>query len=121
MSLSARTYLKKAIQVYRKKEGATNLGSYRDAVTDFLHAAIDDPQVRKDHDQRAGSIQDWSHFIEDQIIYEGKSMFYGERNLKERKLILKYPIKDLPLHINDDFEFEEHKHFLLERLKNASK
>jgi len=47
--MSARAYalIKEAIDLFREEDGASELGAYRDVVTDVLHRAYEDHDINK--------------------------------------------------------------------------
>lgn len=126
MKLKPKNYIQRAVKAFREQHGASDLGSYRDVVTDILHMAFNDEKLRKaqttpsNHNYIATN-QDWDAYIKDQIAYGGYDVFQEERLNAELSLVRKIPTEDLPLHVNDEWEFEECRALFESRLKNEEK
>lgn len=107
--------IREAVRLYQEEQGATSLGSYRDVVTDLLHTAAEDKSLHKDLpkiDKRTDL-----HYILD----EGYDMYQEERRNAEAEKIGSIKEENLPLHINDDFEFEENRADFKRRLSGSKK
>ena len=96
MSDKAKRLLKQALQAYRDEDDSSRLGSYRDAITDLLHLINKDKMVSKECP--GYSVRD--------IADEGYGAFMEELEQAEYDKMVKIPDKDLPLHINDKWEFD---------------
>jgi hypothetical protein len=107
MSKKAKELIKQAIESYLVDDGATDLGSCRDAITDILHLAH--KRLRKKYD---------IDNLYNHLFPSSFSIFKDELMDAEHKRIARIKRKDLPLHIHDNFEFEESKDFLMARLKH---
>jgi len=46
MSLKAKQLLKQAVRAFLEEDGASDIGAYRDCVTDILHLAYNQPGMR---------------------------------------------------------------------------
>lgn len=108
MSAKAKKLIRETLKAYQEEDGATEKGSYRDLVTDLLHIA----SMKKTYKGRD---------IHCEILDEAWDMYLEERKTKEQDRITKIPAKDLSLHLHDEFEFEESRSYLEERIKEARK
>lgn len=110
MSDKAREHIRKAIQLYLEEDGATERGAVRDAITDALHIA-DDVDVNRMCNDR---LKD-----KDMLAQEAYDCYEEEERDEEIGRIDKIPDSDLPLHLDDYFEFEDSKSYLEERIKKC--
>lgn len=107
VSKKAVKHLEKAVQLYLDEDGASDIGAYRDAVTDILHLA----RKKFPRDTRFGSdLKGW-------ILDEAWNMVEEEVLNQELETISKTPKEDLPLLQTDDFETEAAQLELETRLK----
>lgn len=107
VSKKAVTHLEKAIQLYLDEDGASDIGAYRDAVTDILHLA----RKKFPRDSQFGSdLKGW-------ILDEAWGMVEEEVTNQELEKISQTPRDDLPLLQTDDFETEAAQLELETRLK----
>lgn len=116
---TARKIVQRAITAYREQDGASNMGSYRDVVTDLLHIAFNDYELRKEY--KVSDKEDnlnWSSHLKDQLN-EAYLMFEEEREQAENSLVNKIHREDLPLLINEKWEFESSRELYEERLKKG--
>ena len=116
MSDKAKDLLMEAIQEYQSGDGASRLGSFRDAVTDVLHLAHADEILRAECGNPDGP--KWISEIEG-IAEQGASSFETERLEAEYKEVNEIALKDLPLYIDHDWEFNTSHERVEERLKNG--
>lgn len=105
--------IREAVKGYYEEHGATSIGSYRDVITDLLHIAAEDKSLYKDL-PKIGK-RTVLHYILD----EGYDMYQEERRNAETEMVGTIKKENLPLHINDDFEFEENKEFFKSRLSGG--
>ena len=115
-----KTLLKKAVEAYRADQGASDMGSYRDAITDLLHMAFNDKELRKGWMTNDRGIQDnlnWDAAIKDYLIYESYDTFEEERETTENTKVGNIPDDELALHVNDIWEFESSRNLFNWRLK----
>ena len=120
--LKPHNFLQIAIKAYREQHGATEMGSYRDAVTDLLHLAFNDKKLRKQflsHDRGIQDNPNWDSYIKNELAWGAYDVFEEERELTENRLVQDIPAEDLPLHINDEWEFESTRHYFEEKLKHG--
>lgn len=106
MSVKARKLIRETLKAYQEEDGATEKGSHRDLVTDLLHIA----SMKKAYKGRD---------IHCDILDEAWDMYQEERKTKEQDRITKIPVENLSLHLHDEFEFEESRSYLEERIKEA--
>lgn len=110
MSKKAKAILRQAIKLYRKEDGASETGSYRDALTDVLHLLDDECKFDiKDEDDL------WS--LKDNVYRNAFNFFIEECQSNELKKIYKIPKKKLPLYINHQWRFKGNREIFLSRLK----
>jgi len=116
--MSARAYalIQEAIQILREEDGASELGSYRDVVTDVLHQAYEDPEINKG--EKTPGVR---HLLKDMILTEAMSMFEEEIEDKELKKIALIPRDELPLHTNREWETEEGTNYFRKRLEGDAR
>lgn len=121
--LTPRNYIQKAVAAYREQHGATELGSYRDTITDVFHIAFEDDVLRKQHSFTPvpDTNINWDAFLKDQLLWPAYTIFEEERETAELSLVENIPTEDLPLHVNDEWEFIFSQQLFKERLKNAKK
>jgi len=118
--LNARDHLKKAIKYYLEVDGASNIGSYRDVITDTLHLAFKDKKLRKEWVKPDKGVKDnanWDATLKDQLLWAGYDNYNEERENKELRKLNLIPAKDLPLYIDHPWEFVADE--FEKRLKNA--
>ncbi len=115
MSDKAKHLLMEAIQEYQSGDGATRLGSFRDAITDLLHLAHDDEILRAECglDGRNWIVQT------EEIAHQGAFSFEEERQEAEYKEVNEIALKDLPLYIDHNWGFDTSHDRVEERLKNG--
>jgi hypothetical protein len=116
MSDKAKHLLLEVVQEYQSGDGATRLGSYQDAVADLLHLAHDDEILRIECSCANG--RDWIGELQN-IAYQGVYSFEEERQQAEYKEVNEIALKDLPLYIDHDWEFESSRDRVEERLKEG--
>jgi len=112
MSDTACKLIKEAVKAHIKEDGASNLGAYRDVITEVLHLAYKDRKVtngKKDFNTRA--------MMKDMILIEGDSMFEEEVTNNEIEKICDIPKENLPTYINHEWETESGLQLFQQRLK----
>jgi len=115
MSDKAKELLEEAVEEYQSGDGATRLGSHVDAIIDILHLAHDNESLRAEQKSPKGS--DW--VIEMQhIIDQAHAGWVEETERAERSEVDNIPLKDLPMWIGHDWEFESNRLRLEQRLKD---
>lgn len=107
--------LLQAVHEYQSGDGASRLGSYQDAIADLLHLAHDDEILRA---ECACTGKDWIAKAKN-IALGGVFSFKEERQQAEYKEVNEIALKDLPLYIEHDWEFESSKDRVVERLKKS--
>jgi hypothetical protein len=112
MSHIARQHLQQAVKAYLEEDGASDMGAYRDAVTDILHLAKKDRRVFRSK-AIGGSLDMLNHWIT-QSAFDG---FQEELETAEVRKVRRIPQKKLALHLNDKFEFDGAIREFEERLK----
>lgn len=119
MSEKAKRLIQEAIEEYRSEsgDGATRQGSYQDAITDVLHLAHDDELLRAAQANPCGS--DWISWLYTILSPSGTSMFEEERQMQELEEVNAIPVKDLPVYIGHDWEFDSSGIRVAERLKEG--
>ena len=109
MSAKAKRLIKQAIKIIKEEDGASEIGGYRDAVTEILHLA--------NKKFRTGP-------------YSGPSMLYHwicteafeeELEIIEAGKVDAIPDEQLPLHSIDEFTYPASKARFEERLKKGNK
>jgi hypothetical protein len=116
MSDKARALLVELVQELQSGDGATRLGSYQDVVADLLHLANKDEILRAE--QNNPNNTDWIHTMDAIITNPGFSTFMEERWHKEVARIKEIPKKELPLYLNQDWEFpHDSKQYVEQRIK----
>jgi len=100
--------LLRAIQAYEKVDGATKLGSLRDAITDVLHEAYRKKVCNYTSDPLKNV---------EMLQQDAYQMFCEEEEEAEIKTMMAIPKKKLPLHIHDMYKFETTKGLFTKRLK----
>jgi hypothetical protein len=108
MSDNARKLIKQAIKLHLTEDGASDMGAYRDAITEVMHFAR-----KKFKDKSLDELQE-------RIINEGFQGFLEELELIEQQKLHRIPDKNLPLHSMDEFEFLTTQNLFIERLKGKS-
>jgi hypothetical protein len=112
MSAKAKKLLKQAVKVYLEEDGATELGSYRDAFTDLLHMAKKDRAIMKK------AWDDPYIYLKTNLVNDAFEAFVEESESIENALIAKLKTKNLPLHLDDKFHFDSSCKLFDERLKS---
>jgi hypothetical protein len=107
----AKTLLKKAIESYQKDDGATKLGSFRDALTDICHMAYKSRAI-KYTDDRLTDI----HILLNNTF----SILQEELETAEIDKVKAIPTKNLPLHIHDTYEFDSAREIFTDQLKRGN-
>ena len=108
--------LKKYVNEYQRRSGASRLGAFRDIATDLMHIAFADKDLDKAH-RKGCDFSDWDSFLYDSIFSEGHRMFWEEMEDNERELIEKMKPKELLCFNINDFNFESTKKLFEQRLK----
>jgi hypothetical protein len=108
MSDKARKLIKQAIQSHLDDDGASDIGAYRDVVTEVLHFA--NKKFKTGPYSGLDMLRHW-------ICGEGFSGFEEELEEEEANRLNKIPDKKLPLHTVDEFKFESVQQLFVERLK----
>jgi len=116
MSNKAKQLLIEAVQEYQSGDGASRLGSYQDAVADLLHLAHADEILRAEYGNPNG--RDWIEKAKN-IALGGVCSFKEERQQTEYKEVNEIALKDLPLYVDHDWEFDTSKDRIEERLKGG--
>ena len=123
MSDKAREFLLKAVANYVEEDGASELGGYRDVITDIMHAAFDDMALRKRHQPHANSLaesnQNWDAFLKDQLVMAGYDAFQEERETAENKMVENISREDLPIYVNERWEFASSLQIYESRVKDG--
>jgi len=116
--MSARAYalIKEAIDLFREEDGASELGAYRDVVTDVLHRAYEDHDINKG--EKTPSVR---LLLKNMILMEAESMFQEEIEDRELKRIATIPRDELPLHITREWETEEGASYYRKRLEGTAR
>ena len=114
MSDKAKKLLKQAVKVYLEEDGATEMGSYRDAITDLLHMAKKNKVVMKD----AGD-EPYPH-LKFELLDSCYDIFLEESESTEYDKVVNIPARELPLHLDDKFFFDSSRKLFDERLKSNS-
>jgi hypothetical protein len=109
MSDRAKLLLRQAVQAYEDDDGASKLGSYRDAMTDLLHFVDEDETVKKLNP---------GYPVRD-LADEAFGSFMEELEQAEYDKMQAIPDKDLPLHIHDKWEFDTVNQEFWKRLKEV--
>jgi hypothetical protein len=114
MSLKAKRLLKQAVKAFLEEDGASDIGTYRDCVTDILHLAY--KEARAKIKKPAKDTLDYlNHFI----CAMGFEAFQEELENAEIEKVNKIPDSKLPLHSMDEFSFDVAKTQFEERLKTG--
>lgn len=108
MSAKAKQLIKQAIQTIKDEDGASDIGCYRDVVTEVLHLA------RKKFKKGPYSNKD---YLLQEICSSGFLAFDEELELLELQKLNRIPKKNLPLHTIDEFTFESIQKEFEKRLK----
>jgi len=109
MSAKAKRYLARAIKAYIEEDEASELGAYRDAITDLLHLATEDKLVMKKNP---------GYPVRD-LADEAYGSYMEERENNEYERMMQIPDKDLPLHMNGPWEFDTVTQEFWRRLKGV--
>lgn len=118
--LTGKDYLKKALKYYMEDQGASRMSSYRDAVTDILHLAFEDKDMRKEWLKPDKGIKDnlnWDATLKDQMMWNAYSGFEEEREQAESFFLHDIKAENLPLYVNHEWEFVADEYE--KRLKDA--
>ncbi len=108
MSDKARKLIAQAIKLHLDEDGASEIGAYRDVVTEVLHFA----KKKFTEHSSEGLFHD--------ICDEGYDAFMEELELGELDKLKKIKDKDLPLHKMEEFEFDSIKKMFEERIKGGA-
>jgi len=119
MSEKARDLIRQAVEEYQSGDGASRLGSYRDVVTDLLHLAAADKELKdRPDDDKRGDLGNWVLENLRYIAEEAYDLFMEERENAELEKVNNIPLKELPLHIvRNKWEFDTSLIRIEERLK----
>ena len=109
MSAQAKQLLAKAVKVYIGVDGASSLGAYRDAITDLLHLATEDKTVLKEN----------PGYPMQNLAIDAYGAYVEERESNEYERMMQIPDKDLPLHMNEPWEFDTVTQEFWKRLKGV--
>jgi hypothetical protein len=109
MSDRAKLLLRQAVQAYEDDDGASKLGSYRDAMTDLLHFVDEDETVKKLNP---------GYPVRD-LADEAYGSFMEELEQAEYDKMMKIIPKDLPLHLHDKWEFDTVNQEFWKRMEGA--
>lgn len=101
MEASAKELLARALSEYRKE---AEDGAATDLMIDLLHLI-------------AKNTKDVACYDFGDRAYRAMEGFTEERQNMEAELVDKIPKEELPLHLQDEFEFETTRKYLMERLK----
>lgn len=105
-------YLKKALQAYINEHGASELGAYRDVVTDLLHLMREDTSIHKSQPCLLNGKPDSRNLLND-----AWDAFQEELLNKEIEEIDKHAAKKkLPLLVNRKWEFKEAENYYKKQL-----
>jgi hypothetical protein len=116
MSDKARKLIRQAIKSHLVDDGASDIGAYRDVVTEVLHIAY--KEVRSKTTKAAKSTLD---YLNTWICSMGFEAFQEELENAEIKKVDRIPDKKLPLHTVNEFQFDVSKTQFMERLKTGEK
>ena len=120
MSEKARDLIRQAVEEYQSGDGASRLGSYRDVVTDLLHLAAADKELKdRPDDDKPNDLHGWLvENLQPSILGEAYDLFMEERENAELEKVNNIPLKELPLHIvRNKWEFDTSLIRIEERLK----
>lgn len=107
MSDKAKNLIRQALQLYQTDDGASLVGSYRDLMTDLIHTAFADEELRKEMSTPSIETEEALDYWGEQIEFtfnEAWSAFKEEIEMQEHERLCKIPKKDLPL-VNDEWLF----------------
>jgi hypothetical protein len=116
MSLKAKRLLKQAVKAFLEEDGASDIGAYRDCVTDILHLAYKEARAKITKPAKATL-----DYLNNFICAMGFEAFQEELENAEVNKVDKIPDKKLPLHTADEFQFPVAKNQFEERLKTGKK
>ena len=116
MSERAKELLAEAIDEFQSGDGATRLGSYRDAISDILHLAHDDKELRKE-EIGDGLVSVWFNKL-GRTSDDGWVMFIDEKETEEMAEVEAIPLKKLPIYIGHDWMFNGSIERFEQRLKD---
>ncbi|TRZ48562.1 MAG: hypothetical protein D4S01_10130 [Dehalococcoidia bacterium] len=114
MKATPRQLIQQAIQAFRDDDDASDVGSYRDVITEVLHMFVEDVCVRY-HYTMDGELYPEAY----PLIDVAWSVFVDEKRNAELEKVNNIKVKDLPLHIHDSFEFPVVYTYLLKRLERG--
>ena len=103
--------LRRLIKLYVTKEGASPATAYKDAITDILHLYHNETKRRK-----WGPTEDYI-FNTTELSTNASQEFIDEKEHEEYIKVSNINRKELPLHINDKFYFEDNRTYFSRRLK----
>jgi hypothetical protein len=112
MSDKARKLIREAVKAHLVEDGASDLGAYRDVVTEVLHLAY--------HNNKLNGWErtdDFRMFLKDTLLNEAFLGFEEEVENDEMARIAKIPKTNLPLYINQVWETEAGLKMYQNRLK----
>jgi len=112
MSDKARALIKQAVEINETEDGASSYGKYRDIITDVLHLAYNDTELRSGNKTALyrNALKDW-------VVEAGFENFEEEVANAEIERIDKIEEKDLPLSLTKEWETNEGHEYYLEKLK----
>lgn len=117
MSDKARKLIKQAIQSHLDDDGASDIGAYRDVVTEVLHLAH--KKFKTGNTYISGRPYSNRDTLKLWVCGEGFSGFEEELEEEEARKLSKIPDKKLPLHTVEEFQFESVQLMFVERLKGV--
>jgi hypothetical protein len=121
MNDKAKKLLRRAIEIYRTEDGASDTGCYRDAVTDIYHLAFIDEKVHKSIGIKPNdNLELWARSLA-VLFEESYLVFIEEKEIEEHEKIAAVKEKDLPLYINDKWMFNSSQQYFEKKLKNKEK
>ena len=112
MSAKAKRLIKQAIKIIKEEDGASEIGGYRDVVTEVLHLANN--RFRTGPYAGPNMLYHW-------ICTSGFEVFEEELEIIEAGKVDAIPDEQLPLHSIDEFEYRANKTRFEERLKEGNK
>jgi len=116
MTKQAIKALKKYVNDYQTRSGASRLGAFRDIATDLMHIAFADKELNETS-RKGSDFSDWDSSLYDSIFSEGHRMFWEEMEEQEHTLVEAMKPKELLCFKIDDFNFESTKTLFEKRLK----
>ncbi len=110
MSTRAKALIRRAIKIIKEEDGASDIGCYRDIITEVLHLA------NKKFSTGPYSGPDMLHH---QLCQLGFETFEEELEIIEANKVNAIPDTDLPLHTLNEFKYDASKIRFEERLKEG--